>query len=93
MSDQVGIRELRQNLSVYLRRVADGEHFTVTDHNRPVAHLGPPPTSEEEYERLCRELNVRRAVGPWWEFEFEPIPNTSGMTMEEILEELREDTV
>jgi prevent-host-death family protein len=92
MSTEVGIRELRQNLSVYLRRVAAGEHFTVTDHNRPVAQLGPPPDSMQEYERLCRELNVRRAIGPWWEMEpFERIKNTSGMTLEEILEEQRAD--
>jgi prevent-host-death family protein len=41
MREEVGIRELRQNLSVYLRRVAQGERFIVTDHNRPVASLGP----------------------------------------------------
>ncbi len=45
MSDTVGIAELRQNLSVYLRRVAQGERLVVTDRNRPVAELGPPPTT------------------------------------------------
>lgn len=39
----VGIAELRQNLSVYLRRVQAGERLTVTDHNRPVAELVPLP--------------------------------------------------
>jgi len=37
----VGIRELRQNLSVYVRRVRDGEIFEVTEHGRPVARLTP----------------------------------------------------
>ena len=45
MSDSVGIAELRQNLSRYLRRVQRGERLLVTDRNRPVAELGPPPTS------------------------------------------------
>jgi prevent-host-death family protein len=47
----VGVRELRQNLSVYLRRVAAGEVFAVTEHGRPVAVLGPLPPSDA-FERL-----------------------------------------
>ena len=31
MAMRVGVRELRQNLSVYLRRVAKGESFVVTE--------------------------------------------------------------
>jgi prevent-host-death family protein len=36
---QVGVRELRQNLTVYLRRVTAGETLEVTDRGRPVALL------------------------------------------------------
>ena len=39
--DDVGVRELRQNLSVYLRRIAQGETLRVTDHGHPVALLTP----------------------------------------------------
>ncbi len=46
MSDSVGIAELRQNLTRYLRRVAAGERLIVTDRNRPVAELGPPPAAD-----------------------------------------------
>jgi prevent-host-death family protein len=38
----IGVRELRQNASKFLRRVAAGESFTVTDRGRPVAQLVPP---------------------------------------------------
>ena len=41
--DAIGIRELRQRASVYLRRVAAGETFEVTDRGRPVALLTPLP--------------------------------------------------
>jgi prevent-host-death family protein len=41
MSGTVGVRELRQNLSVYLRRVKAGERLVVTEHNVPVADLVP----------------------------------------------------
>jgi prevent-host-death family protein len=39
--DTVGIRELRQNLSVYLRRVRAGQTLKVTEHRRTVAVLAP----------------------------------------------------
>lgn len=41
--DRVGVRELRQNLSVYLRRVTGGETLKVTEHGRPIAVLAPLP--------------------------------------------------
>lgn len=40
-TQRVGVRELRQNLSQYLRRVTAGEHFEVTERNLPVAILAP----------------------------------------------------
>jgi prevent-host-death family protein len=39
MASTVGVRELRQNLSVYLGRVSAGERFVVTDRREPVAEL------------------------------------------------------
>ena len=39
--DRVGVRELRQNLSVYLARVIAGERLEVTDRGNPVALLVP----------------------------------------------------
>ncbi|MGI8631780.1 MAG: type II toxin-antitoxin system Phd/YefM family antitoxin [Solirubrobacterales bacterium] len=59
--DQVGIRELRQNLSVHLRRVKDGEALEVTEHGRPVAVLGPLPTDVGPRERLLASGKLRRA--------------------------------
>ncbi|HYC49969.1 MAG TPA: type II toxin-antitoxin system prevent-host-death family antitoxin [Gemmatimonadaceae bacterium] len=37
-----GVRELKNNLSRYLRRVAAGERILVTDHGRVIAELTPP---------------------------------------------------
>jgi prevent-host-death family protein len=56
----VGIAELRQNLSRYLERVQRGERLVVTDRNRPVAELGPPPTSGAALDRLIAEGRVSR---------------------------------
>jgi antitoxin (DNA-binding transcriptional repressor) of toxin-antitoxin stability system len=38
----VGIRELKNNLSRFVRRVERGERVAVTAHGRVVAELGPP---------------------------------------------------
>lgn len=48
----VGVRELRQNLSVYLRRVKRGEALEVTERGRPVAVLSPLPRAATPLERL-----------------------------------------
>ena len=53
MSDGVvGVRELRQNLSVYLRRVEAGEALEVTDRGRTVAMLVPLSKPTTVVERL-----------------------------------------
>jgi len=59
MSNTVGVAELRQNLSLYLRRVSAGERLVVTDRNKPVAELGPAPTSGPGLDRLIAEGRVR----------------------------------
>lgn len=58
MNESVGVAELRQNLSVYLRRVKNGERLVVTDRNRPVAELGPVPSSGPDLDRLIAEGRV-----------------------------------
>ncbi len=71
---RVGVRELRQSLSVYLRRVTKGETFQVTDRGRAVAILAPLPAGSTVLERLVaagratfprgdlRELGAPRAA-------------------------------
>ena len=63
MSESVGIAELRQNLSVYLRRVSRGERLVVTDRNRPVAQLGPAPATGPALDRLIAEGRVAPGAG------------------------------
>lgn len=74
---QVGVRELRQNLSTYLRRVAVGESFEVTERGRRVAVLSPLP---EEATPLSRLVTAGRAEAPAGELLDlglpEGVPNT-----------------
>src|SRR5688500_6986059 len=56
----VGVRELRQNLSVYLERVKKGEALTVTARGQEVAILRPMPKTDDLAERLIAEGRVTR---------------------------------
>jgi len=59
----VGVRELRQNLSVYLRRVKAGETVEVTERGHRVAMLAPGGAALTPLERLVSAGRVTRAVG------------------------------
>jgi prevent-host-death family protein len=63
MKSTVGVAELRQNLSHYLRRVEKGERLLVTDRNKPVAELGPVP-SGAELDRLIAAGRVSPPIRP-----------------------------
>jgi prevent-host-death family protein len=60
---RVGVRELRQNLSVYLRRVKEGASLEVTEHGRTVARLVPSGERGSVFERLVAEGKVTPATG------------------------------
>lgn len=75
----VGIRELRQDLSRYLKRVKKGERLTVTDRNRPVAVLAPLPENEDEH---------------WWEraiADGELIPPSAELDWDNMPEPIESD--
>ena len=51
-----GVRELKNNLSRYIRRIEAGERVVVTAHGRVVAELIPParhrPAMASQFDRL-----------------------------------------
>lgn len=59
---EAGVRELKDHLSEYLRRVRRGERVVVTDRGRPVAALVALPQGEAA--ELAWDL-VDRGVGDW----------------------------
>jgi prevent-host-death family protein len=84
--NDVGVRELRQNLSVYLRRVRLGETLRVTERGRPVAVLGPLGTEGDEIARLVAAGRARPATLDL--LETEPLP---GPGLGDALEDVRGD--
>jgi len=61
LDNRVGVRELRQNLSKYLRRVLSGETLEVTERGRPVAVLAPLPEEATALDRLAALGRLKRA--------------------------------
>jgi len=62
---EISIRELKNQLSRYLRKVAAGDEVVITSHNRPVARLTRvEKISEEEPTRqeLLRRLKTMPGV-------------------------------
>ena len=70
----VGIRELKNRLSEYVRLVRAGEEFLVTDRGEVVAALGPPLRGQSPVDsypglaRLAREGRLRPGTGNSSEF-------------------------
>lgn len=88
----VGVRELRQNLSVYLDRVKDGETLRVTEFGQVVALLTPLPAEKlSPFERMVREGRATPPKGSLKDRR-RPQPSQPGYRpIEEILAEDRED--
>jgi len=60
---RVGIRELRQNLSIYVDRVKQGETLDVTEHGHVVGQLGPiKPTSKSRFDQLVDDGLITLAI-------------------------------
>ena len=62
-----GIRDLKNNLSHYVRRIEAGERIRVTAHGRVVAELGPPASTtstwrQDRYDELVAEGIIRPPV-------------------------------
>lgn len=89
----VGIRELRQNLSVYLERVKRGEALTVTEHGQEVAILRPMPRAASAVERLVAEGRARPATRPLRDLPRPRPPTPGARPLRRILDDLRQERV
>lgn len=61
---EVGIRELKNSLSAYLRRIREGESVVVTDRGVPIARILPAGVSD----RIARLIAEGRVSWPGGRF-------------------------
>jgi prevent-host-death family protein len=88
--NSIGIRELRQNASRYLRQVERGETLEVTDRGRPVARLVPIP-EESTFDRLVAEGRITPARGDLLDLGPPLEPKPGAPLPSEVLERMRAD--
>ncbi|MBX3142495.1 MAG: type II toxin-antitoxin system prevent-host-death family antitoxin [Trueperaceae bacterium] len=86
---KIGVRELRQNASVYLARVQEGEVIEVTSRGRTVARIVPP--TESLWDKMMADGHIRPPLegAPRLE-DIEPAPPVSGFNASEVLRQMRE---
>jgi prevent-host-death family protein len=90
--NQVGVRELRQNLSRYLVQVKAGESFAVTERGREVARLLPSGPADSPLARLAAERGATMPRGDLLaQVRGSMTPPASGPPSIEVLDELREE--
>lgn len=90
--NQVGVRELRQNLSRYLVQVKAGESFAVTERGREVARLTPSGPADSPIARLVAERGATMPRGDLLaSVRDSKTPPASGPPSLEILEQVREE--
>jgi len=89
---RVGIRELRQNLSVYVREVRErGRSYEVTEHGRPVARL--TPLTDARTSTLDRMIAEGRAAPAKRDIASlpPPLPARDGKPLSQIIQEMRDE--
>ncbi|MEJ7566832.1 MAG: type II toxin-antitoxin system prevent-host-death family antitoxin [Gaiellaceae bacterium] len=89
--ERIGIRELRQHASRWVRRAAAGESFEVTDRGRPVARLQPIPAPAQGVELLAAEGRISEAEGDLLALGLPLQPKPGVKLPSEVLAELRAD--
>ena len=90
--ERVGIRELRQNLSVYVKHVREeGRAYEVTERGAPVARLTPlEGRATSTIERLMAEGRITPGTRSHEDLP-QPLPALKGKPVSQILSEMRDE--
>lgn len=89
--ENVGVRELRQNLSRYLQRVKEGEAFVVTERGEEVARLTPSERYATPLAELIAERGASIPRGDLLALLAAPGPAAAGPRSEDVLSDLRDE--
>ncbi len=89
--ERVGIRELRQNLSVYIAKVKGGAAFEVTDRGRAVAVLKPARREDDVWRQLIDAGRLIPAQTSFFDLEPPGEEVDGARTVSRYLQEMRED--
>ena len=87
----VGVRELKDHLSSYLRQVKEGKTIEITEHGKPVCRIVPQKQSLEEKLEAMRKAGSIQWSGERFD-PGEPVGENLGeKQLSDIVSELRDD--
>lgn len=55
----VGVKELRENLDIYIAQINKGAHFTVVRRSKPVFNM-TPITADENWEEVADFTKIKK---------------------------------
>jgi prevent-host-death family protein len=87
--DSIGIRELRQNASVWIAKAKAGLTIQITDRGRPVARLVPIAPAEQARDQLIADGQLIPAAAPRVPLNMADL--IEGASLTSILDEQRSD--
>jgi prevent-host-death family protein len=90
MENTTGIRELKEQLSAYIRRVKAGETIVITDRGRPVGRLVPYSESLADRLELMQETGFINWSGRPLSTPEPVVQNKSEQLVSDLLLEDRE---
>lgn len=88
-NQQVGIRELKNNLSAYLKQVKAGATLTITDHGEPIGQLVP---IQKSVEAQLQELTTAGLLA-WNGQPYQPTGTRSRPTLQPDTTQTASDVV
>lgn len=91
MAVEVGIRELRANLSAFVDRVKRGEDVILTERGRAVARITQPGDARTRLDELIAQGRATPAKQPKRPINTKGLPRPVGGTVTDILFELQGD--
>lgn len=89
--NRIGVREIRQEASIILARVEEGEEFIITNRGVPIARLTPiDKDSNEVIEEMIAAGDILEADGNLWDLKPPTYVVKGGKSATEQLIEERE---
>ncbi len=88
---RVGVRELRLQLSAYLRRVQAGERITITAHGVPIGHIVPAGSSVQDRLQAMIEAGMAQWNGQRFLPQEPTVETQAGTSVADLVSEARDD--
>jgi prevent-host-death family protein len=86
--NKIGVREIRQDASIILARVEEGESFIITNRGVPVARLLPVEVDENALiEEMIANGDIIEAEGNLWDLPLPTLKLKGKSATQQLIEE------